>query len=79
MPSAMRSQEWIAAMIVVPFLLLFAIWYFAEACRVSAWVPVVATLMALAGLAAVFWDDRTKGNGGGSSVSVINLPAGQKK
>ena len=76
LPAAIRSQEWVAAIIVVPFLLLFAIWYFAESCRVSAWVPIIATLIALAGLAAAFWD-RSKSGG---DTTVINLPAsGEKK
>lgn len=68
LPAAMRSQEWVAAAIVVPFLLLFGLWYFAESCRVSAWVPAIATLIALAGLAAAFWDR-------GSGTRVINLPS----
>jgi hypothetical protein len=72
LPVALRSQEWIAAMIVVPFLVLFGIWYFVEACRVSAWVPVIATLIALAGLAAAFWEKNT-------GTPVINLPAGGTK
>ena len=75
MPMAIRTQEWTAAIIVVPFLLLFAIWYFAESCRVSAWIPVIATLIALAGLAAAFWDTSDKGGKQG----VINLPAESKK
>jgi len=77
MPQAIRSQEWIAAMIVVPFLVLFGIWYFAESCRVSAWVPIIATLVALAGLAAAFWD-RSE-SGGSGKQGVINLPAETRK
>ena len=64
----MRTQEWTAAAIVVPFLLLFGFWYFAESCRVSAWVPAIATFIALAGLSAAFWNPTPK------SASVINLP-----
>lgn len=67
LPAAMRSQEWVAAAIVLPFLLLFGLWYFVESCRISAWVPAIATLIALAGLAGAFWDR-------GSTTRVINLP-----
>lgn len=68
MPPSMRSQEWVAGAIVVPFLLLFGLWYFVESCRISAWVPAIATLIALAGLAVAFWDTTKK------STPVINLP-----
>ena len=68
LPLRLRSQEWIAAAIVVPFLLLFGLWYFAESCRVSAWVPTIATLIALVGLATAFWDRGEK------SPNIINLP-----
>ena len=71
MPLAIRTQEWIAAIIVVPFLLLFGLWYFVESCRTSAWIPVIATIIALAGLSAAFWERQ-------STASVINLPEAKK-
>jgi len=71
MPLAIRTQEWIAAIIVVPFLLLFGLWYFVESCRTSAWIPVIATVIALAGLSAAFWERQ-------STASVINLPEAKK-
>jgi hypothetical protein len=71
MPVAMRTQEWTAAIIVVPFLLLFGLWYFVESCRTSAWIPVLATVIALGGLSAAFWE-RTGTSG------VINLPPAKK-
>jgi len=70
LPPALRSQEWIATAIVVPFLLLFAFWYFVESCRTSAWVPVIATVIALAGLSAAFWERK--------GTTVINLPSAKK-
>ena len=72
LPPAMRTQEWTAAAIVVPFLLLFGLWYFAESCRTSPWVPVIATIIALAGLAIAFWERGAKGPQ--STQTVINLP-----
>src|SRR3989344_3266567 len=69
MPPFMHSQESIAAAVVVPFLLLFGLWYFAESCRINAWAPAIATIIALAGLSVAFWD-RPK-----SVQGVINLPS----
>jgi hypothetical protein len=67
MPPALRTQEWTAAAIVVPFLLLFGFWYFVESCRTSPWIPVIATIIALAGLSAAFWENK-------GGPKVINLP-----
>ncbi|OGG79122.1 hypothetical protein A3A39_00660 [Candidatus Kaiserbacteria bacterium RIFCSPLOWO2_01_FULL_54_13] len=67
MPPALRTQEWIAAAIVVPFLLLFGLWYFVESCRTSPWIPVIATVIALVGLSAAFWERK-------DTSKVINLP-----
>ena len=69
MPPFMHSQESTAAAIVVPFLLLFGLWYFAESCRINAWAPAIATIIALAALAVAFWE-RPKNIQG-----VINLPS----
>lgn len=88
LPAALRTQEWTATGIVVPFLLLFGFWYFVESCRTSAWIPVVATIIALAGLSAAFWERKDK-SGMGSVVgsaprsssttsNVINLPGAKK-
>lgn len=74
MPLALRSQEWVATAIVVPFLLLFGLWYFAESCRTSPWIPVIATIIALAGLAAAFWERKSTPV---KTTSVINLPGGK--
>lgn len=60
--------EWTAAAIVVPFLLLFGIWFFVPTCRTGLWAPVVAILIALGGLAAAYWNIR-------KPVNVISLPA----
>ncbi len=78
LPPAMRTQEWTAAAIVVPFLLLFGIWYFAESCRTSPLVPVIATIIALAGLSIAFWEGGAK-RVQASSQTVINLPPAAKK
>lgn len=72
LPAFMRSQESTAAAIVIPFLFLFALWYFAESCRISAWAPAIATIIALAGLAVAFWDRTPQG------PQVINLPSAKK-
>ncbi|MBI4079717.1 hypothetical protein HY414_00615 [Candidatus Kaiserbacteria bacterium] len=77
LPPAMRTQEWTAAAIVVPFLLLFGLWYFAESCRTSPWVPVIATIIALAGLAIAFWERGTKGPQ--TAQTIINLPPSAKR
>jgi len=69
LPAAIRSQEWIAGAIVVPFLLLFGLWYFVEACRTTSWVPALAILIALAGLAGAFWYRP------GGTTQVITLPS----
>ncbi|OGG73794.1 hypothetical protein A3A40_00705 [Candidatus Kaiserbacteria bacterium RIFCSPLOWO2_01_FULL_54_20] len=69
MPAFMQSQESIAAAIVVPFLLLFGLWYFAESCRINAWAPAIATIIALAGLSVAFWEKPKSVQG------VINLPS----
>lgn len=69
LPEYLQTQEWAATAIVVPFLALFGFWYFVESCRTSAWIPVIATVIALAGLAAAFWDRN------GSNSNVINLPS----
>ena len=66
LPVALRTQEWTAAAIVVPLLLLFGLWYFVENCRVSAYAPAIATVIALAGLALAFWERK--------DIQVINLP-----
>lgn len=69
LPAALRTQEWAATAIVAPFLLLFGLWYFAESCRTSSWIPVIATIVALAGLSAAFWERK-----GTTTKNVINLP-----
>ena len=74
MPAMMRSQEAIAATIVIPFLLLFGLWYFAESCRINAWAPAIATVIALVGLSVAFWD---KPKSSGPTQGVINLPSGK--
>ncbi len=69
MPLFMHSQESVAASIVVPFLLLFGLWYFVESCRINAWVPVIATAIALVALSMAFWDKPKNMQG------VIELPS----
>jgi len=83
LPTTFRSQEWTATAIVVPFLLLFGFWYFAESCRTSAWIPVAATVIALAGLSAAFWERKGSGTPPSpsttvKSTNVINLPGAKK-
>lgn len=77
LPAALRTQEWAATVIVIPFLLLFGLWYFAESCRTSSWIPVIATVIALVGLSAAFWE-RKGGKGNTPSMNVINLPGAKK-
>lgn len=76
-PPALRTQEWTAGAIVVPFLLLFGLWYFVESCRTTPWVPVIATIIALAGLGIAFWERGTK-RPTPSQQTVINLPGAKK-
>ena len=66
-----RQIEWVAGIIVVPLVALFAFWYFAESCRTAAWVPAVSILIALAGLTAAF-NTYPK-----EAQTVIPLPAAQ--
>ena len=65
------GKEWVAGAITIPFILLFGFWYLVESCRVSPWVPAFAVLIALAGLATAFWNDR-------GNLTVISLPAARK-
>lgn len=69
MPQFIHSQEAIAGAIVVPFLLLFGLWYFAESCRINAWAPAIATIIALVALSVAFWEKPENVQG------VINLPS----
>lgn len=77
LPPALRTQEWTAAAIVVPFLLLFGLWYFVESCRTTPWVPVIATVIALAGLGIAFWE-RGAVKKVQPTQTVINLPGAKK-
>lgn len=63
-----RRLEWSAAAIVLPFMLLFGIWYFVPSCRAGGMVPVAAIGIALAALGYAYWTDRKQG-------TVIPLPA----
>ncbi len=67
------KKEWISAIVVVPFVLLFGVWYFLESCRTGGWAPAIAILIALAGLAATFWGEKR------GTTMVIPLPAAAKK
>jgi len=51
-----RMPEWITAGILVPFILLMGFWYFSVSCRAGWFVPVIAIIIALAGLFAAFWN-----------------------
>ena len=51
-----RTPEWLAAGILVPFILLLGFWYFSDSCRAGWFVPVIAIIIALAGLFAAFWN-----------------------
>ncbi len=65
------NKEWVAGAILIPFVLLFGFWYLVETCRASPWAPTIAVLIALAGLATAFWNDR-------KDLQVIILPAAKK-
>ena len=51
-----RTPEWLVVEIIIPLILLLAFWYFSVGCRAAWWMPVVAALIALAGLFAAFWE-----------------------
>ena len=57
-PSIKRSALASSAMVLVPLLALFALWYAAPDCRTSAWVGLVACLIAAGGLVALLQDRR---------------------
>ena len=47
------------AAILVPLILLLAFWYFSEACRAAAWIPVAACVIAIVGLFLAFREYET--------------------
>lgn len=42
------------ATLLTPLILILGFWYFAESCRLALWPPIVAILVALAGLAVIY-------------------------
>ena len=54
------TREWDAVLIVGVFVALLLFWYLATSCRTSSWAPVVATLIACAGLMALMRGDDEK-------------------
>lgn len=51
---ALRTPERAAGIIMVLLLFLLAFWYFSEACRTAAWMPLTAILIAALGVLAAF-------------------------
>ncbi len=49
-----QRLEWTAAAIIVPLILLLALWYFPASCRAEAWVPAVGIVIALAALLSMY-------------------------
>lgn len=49
----LRTIEWRFSGILLPLVLLLALWYFAPVCRGAGWMPVLAVLVAIAGSFAV--------------------------
>jgi hypothetical protein len=47
------------AAILVPLILLLGFWYFSEACRAAAWIPVAACVIAIIGLFLAFREYET--------------------
>ncbi len=66
------KTELMTAAVVVPLVLLFGLWYFADSCRTGAWVPVVTIVIALVGLYAAFRKSP-------QMTSIIPLPAGSSQ
>lgn len=58
-PNVRDSALASTAVILVPLLALFALWYIVPECRVSVWVGLAASLIALGGLAGLL-QDRSK-------------------
>jgi hypothetical protein len=54
LPQVLRTDEALSALIVGPFLLLFAVWYLAPFCRAATWVPFFATALAIGALLLAF-------------------------
>jgi hypothetical protein len=58
-PAVKDSAPASTAIVLVPLLGLFALWYTIPTCRISVWIGVAACLIALGGLAALL-QDRSK-------------------
>lgn len=62
------SRDWNVALVVAGFLALLFFWYISAACRTGSWAPIVATIIACAGLIAL-----TQSSGAGEgSVLLLN-------
>lgn len=66
--------EWTAAAIIIPLILLLALWYFPENCRAEAWVPAVGIVIAIAALLATYGSNPPTTE---TKTKVISLPAGR--
>lgn len=63
-----ESRDWNVALVVAGFLALLFFWYISAACRTGSWAPILATIIACAGLIAL-----TQSSAGGEGgVLLLN-------
>jgi hypothetical protein len=61
-----ESRDWNVALVVAGFLALLFFWYISAACRTGSWAPILATVIACAGLIAL-----TQSGGKGASILLL--------
>jgi len=69
--SVPRAPEWRLAGLLLPLLLLLALWYFSPVCRSSWWMPLVAAIIAAIAALIVFRDH--------PRMTTLLLPESSKK
>ena len=57
-----ESRDWNVALVVAGFLALLFFWYISAACRTGSWAPILATIIACAGLIALTQSGTRGGN-----------------
>lgn len=61
-----ESRDWSVALVVAAFLALLFFWYISAVCRTGSWAPIVATVIACAGLIAL-----TQSDGKGTDLLLL--------
>lgn len=64
-----ESRDWSVALVVAAFLGLLFFWYISAACRTGSWAPILATIIACAGLIAL-----TQSEGKGTDLLLLEDP-----